>query len=221
MPPAGKLRIVVADDHEVVRRGVRALLEQEPGWEVAGEAATGRETVELVKELKPDVVVLDLSMPELNGLEATRQIRKAVPDAEVVILSFHDSEQLVREVLKAGARGYVLKSDALRSLVAAVQSLRDHKPFFSSGVSQLVLDGYLHSAGAGAEGDSPAGRLTQREREILQLLAEGKTHKEVARTLKIAVKTVEAHRTSIMSRLGLHSLGDLIRYAIRNQIVEL
>jgi DNA-binding NarL/FixJ family response regulator len=211
-------RILVADDHEVVRRGVRALLEAEPGWQVCGEAITGREAVAKTKELAPHVVILDISMPELNGLEATRQIRKEAPQTEILILTMHDSEQMIREVLTAGARGYVLKSDAGRDLVAAVHALIRHKPFFASSVAQPVLDAYLKSAEDAA--DQRSGTLTMREREIIQLLAEGNTNKEIAKTLHISVKTAETHRTNIMRKLALHSLTDLVRYAIRNRIVE-
>lgn len=213
------VRILVADDHEVVRRGVRALLEGEPGWEVCDEAVTGREVVEKAKRLTPDIVILDIGMPELNGLDAARQIRKLVPSSEVLILTMHESEQTVREVLAAGARGYVLKSDAGRDLVAAVNALRRHKPFFASSVAGVVLDGYLKNAD-GTAAAKAAGLLTAREREIVQLLAEGKSNKEVAVTLGISVKTAETHRTNIMRKLDLHSLSELVRYAIRNRIIE-
>lgn len=212
-----KLRILVADDHEVVRRGIRALLEAQPGWEVAGEAATGREAVEKVKQLKPDVVVLDITMPELNGLEAARRILVAAPKTEVLILTMHSSDEIVRDVLEAGARGYVLKSDAGRDLVTAVAQLCQHKPFLTPHVTEFVLDNYLEHDTR----EQNSGRvLTAREREVVQLLAEGKSNKEVAATLGISVKTIEAHRANIMHKLNLHSLGDLVHYAIRNKIVE-
>jgi len=214
-----RIRILVADDHEVVRRGLRTLLEAQPGWEVAGEAATGREALEMTKQLKPEVVLLDITMPELNGLEATRQILKALPKTEVLILTMHESEQLVREVLKAGARGYVLKSDAGRDLVAAVDCVSRHKPFFTSTVAQMILEGYLKVASQAADLAAPGERLTPREREIVQLLAEGKCNKEVAHALSISVKTAETHRANIMRKLNLHSLSDLVHYAIRNKIV--
>ncbi len=213
------VKILVADDHEVVRRGVRTLLEAHPGWKVAGEASTGREAVEMAREIEPDVVVLDLSMPELNGLEATRQILKFVPKTQVLILTMHESVQVMREVLQAGARGYVLKSDAGRHLVGAVEALHQNKTFFTSKVSQLVLDGFLQSAES-AESLPSRGRLTPREREIVQLLAEGKSNKEVGTSLGISTKTAETHRTNIMRKLDLHSISDLVRYAIRNKIVE-
>jgi len=212
------VRLIVADDHEVVRRGLRALLEAQPGWSVIAEAVTGREAADKAVELKPDVVVLDITMPELNGLEATRRILKAVPECEVLILTVHESEQVVREVLDAGARGYILKSDAGRDLVAAVAALKARKPFFTSKVAGLVLEGYL--GGTASRGEPPRSRLTPREREIVQLLAEGKSNKEVAAHLGISVKTAETHRTNIMRKLDMHSVGELVRYAVRNKMVD-
>ena len=213
------VRILVADDHEIVRHGLRAILKARLDWEVVGEATTGREAVEQTKKLKPDVIVLDIAMPELNGLEATRQILKCAPATEVLILTMHESEQLVREVLDAGARGYVLKSDAGRELVAAVEALVRHEPSFTSKVANMVLKGYLNGEDRERQ-DRGYGRLTSREREIVQLLAEGQSNKEVASGLNISVKTVEAHRSNIMHKLGLHSLSDIVHYAIRNKIVE-
>ena len=213
------LRILIADDHEVVRRGLRALLETRPGWEVAGEAVTGRQAVEEARRLTPDVIIMDITMPEMNGLEATRQIRREIPEVEVLVLSVHDSEQLVREVLEAGARGYVLKSDAGRDLVAAVESLRQHKPFFTAKVSEMMLEGFL-KGGAADTHKTASGVLTARERQIVQLLAEGKSNKEAADVLGISVKTVETHRSHIMAKLNLHSMSDLVRYAVRNQFIE-
>ena len=212
-----RLRILIVDDHAVVRRGVRALLESQPGWEVAGEAVTGREAVALAKRLYPDIVVMDLSLPELNGLDAARQILKDSPRTEVLVLTMHHSEELVRDVLQAGARGYVLKSDADESLIAAVESLRDHKPFLTSAVTEFVLDDYVHRA---EEDVVNAGTVTPREREIIQLLAEGNSNKETASALSVSVKTVEAHRANIMRKLRLRSVSDLVRYAIRNKIVQ-
>jgi len=212
------LRILVVDDHAVVRRGVRALLESQPGWEVAAEATTGREAVELVKRLRPHVVVMDLSLPELNGLEATRQILKESPETEVLILTMHHSEQLARDVLQAGARGYLMKSDADQSLIAAVESLRQHKPFLTSKVTEFVLDDYIRRGEL--REDAPRDTITPREREIIQLLAEGNSNKETATVLGISVKTIEAHRANIMRKLHLRSVTDLVRYAIRNKIVQ-
>jgi DNA-binding NarL/FixJ family response regulator len=217
MTPA-RLRIVIVDDHAVVRRGVRALLESQPGWEMAGEATNGREAVELVRRLRPDVVVMDLSLPELNGLDATRQIVKEVPGTEVLVLTMHHSEQLARDLLQAGARGYLLKSDADQSLIAAVDSLRQHKPFLTSKVTEFVLDDYIRRVEARDE--PPRDPITPREREIVQLLAEGSSNKETASALGVSVKTIEAHRANIMRKLRLRSVTDLVRYAIRNKIVQ-
>ncbi len=214
------VRILVADDHEVVRGGLRTLLESQPGWEVCGEAGTGREALQKAKQLKPDVIVLDITMPDLDGLQATRQILRAAPKAEVLILSMHESEQVVREVLDAGARGYVMKSDAARDLVAAVDALRRHKPFFSAKVSELILRDFLDRHGESSTYDPQRAALTPREREVIQLLSEGKSNKEVAASLGISSKTVQVHRTNLMRKLGLHSLTDIVHYAIRNNIVQ-
>jgi DNA-binding NarL/FixJ family response regulator len=211
------LRILIVDDHAVVRRGVRALLESQPGWEVAGEAATGREAVNLARQLQPDIVIMDLSLPELNGLDATRELLKSSPRSEVVVLTMHHSEELARNLLQAGARGYVLKSDADENLIAAIQSLRQHKPFLTSSVTEFMLDDYLR------RGDDDAGKVTAvtpRERQIIQLLAEGKSNKEAAAALGLSVKTVEAHRANVMRKLRLRSASDLVRYAVRNKIVQ-
>jgi DNA-binding NarL/FixJ family response regulator len=210
------VRILVVDDHEIVRRGVRTLLESEEGFEVVGEAATGREAVTAARRLRPSVVIMDVSMPELNGLEATRRIREALPACEVLVFTIHDSEHVLREAFEAGAHGFVLKSDAARTLVAAVASLGRRKAFFPSPAAELLLAGYLDAGGI----RSAPQRLTSRQREVLQLLAEGRTNKDVARLLDITVKTAEAHRTNIMTKLGLHSVGDLVRYAIREKLVE-
>jgi DNA-binding NarL/FixJ family response regulator len=218
------LRILIADDHEVARRGIRALLESHPGWEVCGEAQDGRETVELASSLKPDLILLDIGMPNLNGLEAARQILAASPDVAILILTMHDSDQVVREVLRAGARGFLLKSDAGRDLVAAVEALQLQRTFFTTRVSQMVLDGFLDRDSRPDWGDKDQEYsddvLTGREREVIQLLAEGKTSKEVAVTLHLSVKTAETHRTNLMRKLGLHSVADLTRYAVRNGIVH-
>ena len=211
------VRILIADDHEVVRRGVRVLLEAHAGWEVCAEAVDGREAVDKARQCSPDVVILDVGMPGLNGLEAARQIRKALPDSEVLILTMHESEQVIQEVLAAGARGYVLKSDAGRDLVAAVEALSHHKTFFTSSVAEMVLRKFLDGSPAPQAVESSS--LTPREREVVQLLAEGKGNKEVASLLSISVKTAETHRTNIMRKLDCHSLSDLVRYAIRNNII--
>jgi len=208
------LRILLADDHELLRQGLRTLIEDQSGWQVCGEATTGREAVAKARELKPDIVVMDFTMPELNGMEATRQIRAALPRTEVLLLTMHESEELVREVLAAGARGYVLKSDAGRALVDALKALAEQKPYFTSKISALVLEGYLNPITR----ENPA--LTPREREIVQLVAEGRSTKELADRLGISPKTAETHRTNLMRKLNLHSVSEVVRYAIRNKFVE-
>jgi DNA-binding NarL/FixJ family response regulator len=213
-----KANILIADDHAIVRRGLRSLLESREGWEVRGEAVNGREAVEKATQLRPDVAILDIGMPELNGLEATRQIVKACPQTEVLILTMHQSDEVVREVLVAGARGYVLKSDADQNLVVAVETLLQHKPFLTSDVTDVVLLRYLNAPDT--PDAQPQTRITPREREIIQLLSEGKSNKEIAVALDISTRTVETHRASIKHKLGLESLGDIVRYAIRNKIVE-
>ncbi len=214
-------RILVADDHEVVLKGLISLLQAQPDWQVCGEAADGREAVDKAQQLKPDVVILDIGMPSLNGLEATRQILKVNPQARVLILTLHDSDQVVREVLNAGARGFLLKSDAARDLVAAVEALRRDKTYFTSKVATMVLEGYLKGGTPGTPVTTPGrNRLTPREREIVQLLAEGKSTKEVAVALGLSVKTAETHRSNIMRKLQLHSVSDLVLYAVRNNIVH-
>jgi len=214
-------RILLADDHEVVRAGLRALLEEQSGWEVVAEAADGRDAVEKASKLKPDVVVIDIAMPSLNGLEAVRQIVKAVPNIKVLVLTMYDSDPLIQQVLQAGARGYLLKSDAGRDLVSAIDALRRNKTFFTPKVSQMVLEGYLDKSPKEKEAeDEPESlRLTSRQREIVQLLAEGKSSKEVAAVLGLSVKTAETHRANIMRKLDCHSVTELVRYAIRNHII--
>lgn len=214
-------RILLADDHEVVRAGLRALLEEQSGWEVVAEAVDGRDAVEKASKLKPDVVVIDIAMPSLNGLEAVRQIVKAVPNTKVLVLTMYDSDPLIQQVLQAGARGYLLKSDAGRDLVSAIEALRRNKTFFTPKVSQMVLEGYLDKNPKEKEPEAEAEtlRLTSRQREIVQLLAEGKSSKEVAAVLGLSVKTAETHRANIMRKLDCHSVTELVRYAIRNHII--
>ena len=209
------LRILIADDHAVVRAGLRTLLESHHGWEVCAEAADGRDAVEKASKLKPHVVVLDIGMPLLNGIEATRRIHKSSPEIEILILTMHESDDLVQQVVDAGARGYILKDDADRILLAAVDSLRQHKPYFSTRVSSA-----RDSSDLSADASRSRSRLTPREREILQLLAEGKSNKEVASLLGISVNTAEAHRANIMLKLDLHSVTELVHYAIRNNIIK-
>jgi DNA-binding NarL/FixJ family response regulator len=211
------VRILIADDHPLVRRGVASTLTEKPGWTVVGEASNGRTACELAVQLIPDIAILDLTMPELNGLETTRQLHSTVPKTRILIVTAHESEQLVREVLDAGAMGYVLKSDAGTTLVNAVEALLEDRPFFSSLVAQRVLQGYL-SLGARSV-DADKSTLSPREREIVQLLAEGNNNKDVARLLDLSVKTVETHRSNIMHKMDFASFADLVRYAIRNKLV--
>ncbi|HEV2176360.1 MAG TPA: response regulator transcription factor [Terriglobia bacterium] len=214
------VRILLADDHEIVRRGLRAILEAQADWQVTDEAANGLEAVEKAERTKPDLVVMDISMPGMNGLEAARRIRLSHPGVEVLFLTMHESEQMIREGIDAGARGYLLKSDAGIDLVTAVKSVSRHRPFFShqiAGPDSPSREGRNQSK---VRGQGRASVLTSREREVVQLLAEGKSTKEVASALQIAVKTAATHRTNILRKLGLHSIADLVRYAIRNRIVE-
>lgn len=215
------LRILVADDHEIVRRGLIALLKSKADCEVCGQAEDGRKAVEKAKELMPDIVILDIGMPNLNGLEAARQIQHHNPRAKVLILTITEVDEVVRAVLEAGAQGFVLKSDAARDLVAAVEALQSGKTFFSSRITDLLVRGYAsrgEHAVANAETALPS--LTPREREIVQLLAEGKSGKEAATHLSVSVKTIDTHRTNIMRKLNLHSVTELVLYAIKNHMVQ-
>jgi DNA-binding NarL/FixJ family response regulator len=207
-------RILIADDHDVVRSGLRQILEDQPNWEVVAEASDGKDAILKATQTKPDVAVLDYSLPLVNGLEVTRQIRARLPKTEVLIFTMHDNETLIQELLKAGARGYLLKSDARRHLIGAIESLAVHKPFFTAKVSEALLDSYLTKPHR--EGSS----LTNRERSVVQLIAEGHTNKQIAHILDISLKTVETHRASVMRKLNLSSSAGLVRYAIRNRIVE-
>ena len=215
----GKLRFLLVDDHDVVRRGLRSLVEAQAGWEVCGEAATGREAVEKAVRLRPNIVIIDITMPELNGLEATRQIRKAVPETLVLVLTVHESEEILVEVLRAGAHGCMLKSDAGRELVSAIEALTQGKPFFTSKAAGILLSRQMGQVWSSDTLDFAGTHLSAREREVIQLLAEGKSNKEVATLLNLSVKTAQTHRANIMRKLNLHSLGQLIRYAIRNGII--
>jgi DNA-binding NarL/FixJ family response regulator len=214
------LKILIADDHDLIRTGLRARLEMQEGWTVCGEARTGVEAVKMARALKPDVAVLDISMPELNGLEAARQIRHACPQTEVLIVTMQESDGLVREVLDAGVRGFIFKTDPWQMLVAAVEALAEHEPFFTGKVSKMVLGGFLDPARAVRDPHRAGSRLSAREREVAQLIAEGRTAKEVASLLGVSVKTVEAHRANLMARLQFHSVTELVRYCIREKIIE-
>jgi DNA-binding NarL/FixJ family response regulator len=208
--------ILLADDHDVVRKGLRTMLEAQEGWHVCGEAANGREAVRLAAELRPRVAVLDLEMTELDGLQATRRIKKDNPDIEVLIFTMHDAEYLIREALLAGARAFVLKSEGGRTLIDAISAVLEHKPFFASRVSESLLNSFLKSRGGGDD-NSP---LTYRECEIVHLLATGKSNKEAAMALGISVKTIETHRAAVMRKLGFSSIVELVRYAIRERIIK-
>lgn len=197
-----------------------SLLAAHPGWVVCGEAADGREAVEKTRQLKPDVIILDIGMPNLNGLEAARQILRHESGQRILILTITDSEQVVQEVLKAGAKGYLLKSDAAKDLVTAVEALAQNRTFFNSRVGQIILEGFLGGGDSTSKTSAPLPSLTAREREIVQLLAEGKSSKEVAVALNLSVKTAETHRSNIMRKLDLHSVSALVLYAIRNNIVH-
>ena len=215
-----ELRILVADDHELVRQGVRTLLEAEPGWKVVAEVSDGQEAIEKTIDLKPEIAVLDISMPRLSGLEAACRIIRAVPQTKVLILTMHSAEHLVWEVLNAGARGYVTKSDTGRDLVIAIEALRRGKTFFTPRVDKIILGAFLEGKNFKSVKQPNGAQLTSRQREIVQLLAEGKTSKEVSGVLNLSVKTVETHRANIMRRLNCHSVSDLVRYAVRNHIIQ-
>jgi DNA-binding NarL/FixJ family response regulator len=216
---AKKLRIVVADDHELVHRGIRDLLQDQRGWKVVGAAADGREAVEKVKKLKPDIAILDISMPEVDGLEATRRIRQEAGKTQVLILTMHESDQMVRRVLEAGARGYVLKSDMAMQLVKAVKDVARGKTSLTPKVSEIVLEGFLKVSAESKHPEHSQARPTRREKEVIRLLAEGKANKEIALALGITARTVETHRARIMMKMGFRTLTDLIHFAIREKIV--
>ncbi len=209
-----KIRILLADDHAVVRQGFRMILAAQPDMEIVGEAGTGREAVELAEELKPDVVVMDVSMPELNGIEATRRIADSVPRARVLALSMHKDSVYVREMLRAGARGFLLKDAIDRDLLAAVRSVASGEGYLSPSVSEAVLSDYRRHV------TDPLDLLSSREREVLQMIAEGKTNKDIAAALELSVYTVDAHRGRIMEKLNLHSVGELVRFAVRKGLVD-
>ena len=213
---AKQIKVLLADDHDVVRKGLRTMLEARDGWQVCGEASTGREAVELASKLRPDITVLDLEMTDLDGLEATRQIKKDQPGMEVLIFTIHDTEYLIREVLSAGARGFVLKSEGGRKLIEAIESVLEHKPFFATRASETLLNSFLRSRMEPQQ----TSRLTAREREIVRLLADGKSNKEASTILGISVKTVETHRAAVMRKLGFTSIVKLVRYAVREGLIK-
>jgi DNA-binding NarL/FixJ family response regulator len=212
-------RILVVDDHEIVRVGVRSILEAHESWEICGEATDGREAVEKAQRLKPDLVILDVGMPNLNGLDAARHILHSDSRQRLLILTDDDSDRTMGEALQAGVRGFIFKSDPVHDLISAVKALQQGTTFFTSRVSDMLLDGYLNKTERGRKKQIRVGKLTAREREIIQLLAEGKSTKEVALLLDLRFKTAETHRANIMSKLGLHSVAQLVLYAVRNNIV--
>jgi len=209
-----RIRILLADDHAVVRQGFKMILDAEADMEIVGEAGNGRQAVDLAEQLRPDVVVMDVAMPELNGIEATRRLASSVPHARVIALSMHKDSVYVREILRAGARGYLLKDSGAADLVAAIRAVASGESYLSPAVSNAVLDDYRRHA------TNPIDLLTSREREVLQMLAEGKTNKEIAGVLNLSVYTVDAHRGRIMEKLNLHSIGELVRFAVRNGLIE-
>ena len=217
---ATTLRILIADDHEVMRDGTRALIERQPGWEVCGIAGTGREAVAQAIRLQPNIVIMDMSMPDLNGLDAAVQIKRRLPRTEVIMFTAHESDELIREVFEAGVKSFIFKSEAYHFLVDAIQSLSEHKPFFTSKVSEVLFAEMLNRSGAMPQATLTSKRLTPREREIVQLLAEGSSNKKVAGVLGISIRTAETHRASVLRKLNLDSLASLVRYAIRNKIIE-
>src|SRR5579884_2423790 len=209
-----RIRILLADDHAVVRQGFKMILGAQPDMEIVGEAGNGRQAIELADQLKPDVIVMDVAMPELNGIEATRRIGESAPHARVLALSMHKDSVYVREVLRAGARGYLLKDSVAGDLVSAVRSVARGEGYLSPGVSDAVLDDYRRHV------TNPIDLLTSREREVLQMLAEGKTNKEIAGVLNLSVYTIDAHRGRIMEKLNLHSINELVRFAVRNGLID-
>jgi len=209
-----KIRVLLADDHSILRKGVRMLIDSQADMEVVGEAKTGREAIEEARKLKPDIVVMDISMPELNGIEATRQICDEMTHTKVVALSMHKDSVYVREILRAGARGYLLKESEDDDLVKAIRSVHRGEAFLSPAISGAVLTDYRKHV------SNPVDLLTSREREILTMVAEGKTNKEIANTLSLSVYTVESHRGSVMEKLNLHNAGDIVRFAIRNGLIS-
>jgi DNA-binding NarL/FixJ family response regulator len=209
-----RIRILLADDHAVVRQGFKMILAEQPDMEIVGEAGNGREALALAESLKPDIVVMDVAMPELNGIEATRRMGESVPHARVVALSMHKDSVYVREILRAGARGYLLKDSVAGDLVSAVRSVARGEGYISPQVSNAVLDDYRRHV------TNPIDTLTSREREVLQMLAEGKTNKEIAAILNLSVYTVDAHRGRIMEKLNLHSINEMVRFAVRNGLID-
>jgi two-component system, NarL family, response regulator NreC len=209
-----RIRILLADDHAVVRQGFKMILDAQPDMEIVGEAGNGREAVEQAEQLRPDIVVMDVAMPELNGIEATRRLAASMPRTRVIALSMHKDSVYVREILRAGARGYLLKDSGAGDLVSAIRAVASGESYLSPAVSNAVLDDYRKHV------TNPIDLLTSREREVLQMLAEGKTNKEIAVVLNLSVYTVDAHRGRIMEKLNVHSINELVRFAVRNGLID-
>jgi DNA-binding NarL/FixJ family response regulator len=210
------LRVLIADDHQAIRQGVRAFLENREGWQIVGEASNGREALRLARETSPHIAIVDYSLPQMNGLELTRALKRELPRTEIVIYTMHDEESILTEVLRAGARGYVLKSDPSAHLVSAIEALARGKPYFSAEISEALLDHFVDPR----QGNNGATMLTAREREIVQLIAEGNINKQIAYILDISLKTVESHRAATMHKLKLRTTAELVLYAVRNHIVQ-
>lgn len=217
-PPS--LRILIADDHDVMRQGTRSVIEREHSWEVCGVACTGREAVARATELAPDIVIMDMTMPELNGLDAAIQIKRRLPRTEILMFTGHETDDLIRQAFEAGVKSFISKSEAHHFLIEAIKSLSRHKPFFTTTVSEILFSNILNRAEGKRDATAPGQRLSPREREIVQLIAEGKSNKEVAEALGISVRTAETHRASILRKLNLDSVAGLVRYAIRNKLIE-
>lgn len=215
-----KVKLLVADDHKIFRQGIKKLLEEEPDLQVVGEAADGRETIKKATELKPDVILMDIAMANLNGLQATKQIKKILPDTKVIMVTMHKNEEYVLQSFQAGASGYILKEGAVEELVSAIRTIHQDKSFLSPTISKTLIDAYLRKMETGKT-ETPFDLLTDREREVLQLIAEGYTNREVAKSLFISVKTVEAHRAHIMQKLNIHEIAKLVKYAIQKGLVDL
>lgn len=218
--PENCLRILIADDHDMMREGTRAVLQRHPGWEVCGLAATGREAVAQASELKPDIAILDITMPELNGLDAAIQIKRQLPATEILMFTAHETDELIRKAFEAGVKSFIFKADAHDFLVEAIESLARHKPYFTAKVAEILFSKIVNRVEPRQDDAESGQRLTARERETVQLISEGKSNKQVAEALGISVRTAENHRASILRKLKLDSIAGLVRYAIRNKLIE-